>query len=128
MNVERLIVSRHQAAVEFIKQHPGWADAFAKADVNSGDVRGKIVAGNLPLHLAALCREVWALEFSGKPPRGSEYSLDDMRAAGARLVPYTVQKGGERALLTALLADGYTCTSSAHFADVVAAVAKRVAS
>jgi hypothetical protein len=60
------------------------------ASATPDDVRGKTVAGNLPLHLAALCQTVYAIEFDGPPPRGQEYTLADMHAAGARLVPYRV--------------------------------------
>ena len=41
------------------------------------DVRGRVVAGNLPLHLAALAAEVIGIQFSGPPPRGREYTLPD---------------------------------------------------
>jgi hypothetical protein len=57
---------------------------------NPDDVRGKIVAGNLPLNLAALAAEVVAVEFSGSAPRGAEYGLTEMEAAGARLRRYRV--------------------------------------
>ena len=60
------------------------------ATATPDDVRGKKVYGNLPLHLAALAEKVVAIEFDGAPPRGAEYSLADMEAAGARLSVYTV--------------------------------------
>lgn len=61
-----------------------------KAEVTAEDVRGKRVIGNLPLHLAALCTSVAAIEFTGTPPRGSEYTAADMTAAGAVLRAYRV--------------------------------------
>ena len=64
-------------------------------DATADDVRGAVVAGNLPLHLAALAREFIAVEFAGEPPRGAEYDLDDMDRAGARLVRYVVRAVAE---------------------------------
>lgn len=75
---------------------PRFEDYFVPAvtvDATAEDVRGKLVVGNVPLALASLAHEVWAVEFSGKAPRGAEYTADDMEAAGARLVRYTVQAG-----------------------------------
>jgi hypothetical protein len=88
-----VIISRHPAAVEFIRA----TDArFTEAPVITGnatpdDVRGCIVAGNIPLSLAALAVEVVAVEFDGAPPRGSEYGVAEMAAAGARLASYIVK-------------------------------------
>jgi hypothetical protein len=132
---ERVIVSRHPAAIEFIAQclstegveyvyehrHPadvrplGWQGdviGYVRADVDQSfgspgalvdripvvasaladEVRGKIVFGNLPMHLATLAREIHVVEFAGQPPRGQEYSTADMVAAGARIVPYVVDR------------------------------------
>lgn len=88
-----VIISRHPAAIEFIRANDA---RFLAAPVITGnatpdDVRGKVVAGNIPLSLAALAEEVVAVEFSGAPPRGVEYSAADMDAAGARLERYTVR-------------------------------------
>jgi len=77
-----LIVSRHPAA------HLGGVIVLESATAE--DVRGRIIYGNLPLHLAALAAEVVAVEFTGPPPRGREYSLADMEAAGAKLRRYRV--------------------------------------
>jgi hypothetical protein len=62
-------------------------------NVTAEDVRGKTVYGVLPLHLAAAAASVWAIEFSGAPPRGQEYTLPEMVASGARLRPYVVISG-----------------------------------
>lgn len=61
-----------------------------RAEVTADDVRGKHVVGNLPLHLAVLCASVTVIEFAGAPPRGAEYTEEDMAAAGARLARYAV--------------------------------------
>lgn len=88
-----IIVSRHPAALDFLASLLDISRIPILTQAGPGDVRGKIVYGNLPLHLAALAAEVWAIEFDGAPPRGQEYSLADMVAAGARLVPYVVVQG-----------------------------------
>lgn len=93
MNNNYVIISRHPAAVEFIRANDA---RFLAAPVITGnatpdDVRGKVVAGNIPLSLAALADEVVAVEFDGAPPRGIEYTAADMAAAGARLERYTVR-------------------------------------
>lgn len=89
-----VIISRHPAAIEFIRRNDA---RFMTAPVITGnatpdDVRGKVVAGNIPLSLAALANEVVAVEFSGAPPRGAEYTAADMEAAGARLECYVVKR------------------------------------
>ena len=86
-----LIVSRHPAAIEFIRaEAPDFADAPILAVATAEEVRGLVVAGNLPLHLAALAAAVVAVEFRGDAPRGTEYGLAEMRAAGASLTRYRV--------------------------------------
>jgi hypothetical protein len=90
--MKTVIVSRHPAAIEFIRrERPDLADAPVLAQAGPEDVRAKRVFGNLPLALAALAAEVWAIEFGGEPPRGAEYSLAEMDAAGARLARYVVR-------------------------------------
>jgi len=90
-----LIVSRHPGAIAWLQQHYSWlSNAEIKESVSAEDVVGRIVAGNLPLHLASLCGEYYAIEFAGPPPRGAEYSADDMTAAGARLTRYRVERVG----------------------------------
>lgn len=89
-----VIVSRHAAAIEFVKRHlAGWGIDAEKVPVilqaGPEDVCGMDVYGNVPLHLAALARSVWAIEFD-TPPRGQEYTISDMEAAGARLRAYSV--------------------------------------
>jgi hypothetical protein len=111
-----IIVSRHPAAIEFIAEclsdnecgiecrpipsHAACGYRGVRCGIpiipviesaTAEDVRGKTVYGNLPLHLAALAESVHAIEFSGTPPRGTEYTLVDMHAAGARLVEYVVR-------------------------------------
>lgn len=94
MTHKYVIVSRHQAAIDFIRANDA---RFLAAPVITGnatpaDVSGRHVAGNLPLSLASICVEVVAVEFTGNPPRGAEYTAADMVAAGARLESYVVKR------------------------------------
>lgn len=89
-----LVVSRHPAAIQFIREELRQRGFDAElvpviAQATDADVLGKHVIGNLPLNLASHAMCVTAIEFDS-PPRGLEYSLDDMRRAGARLSTYVV--------------------------------------
>ena len=146
----RVIVSRHPAAIEFVAAQLGReagcqaeyipagsrVEFYVPAGTYPGpdfptsvpvltqatpdDVRGRVVYGNLPMHLAALAAEVHVIEFEGTPPRGQEYTLADMVAAGAVIRQYKVlDRAGVESLQTAAHADGYGpppwCLL--HFAD-----------
>lgn len=89
--MERVIVSRHPATVEFIRRElPEFANAPVLATATPEDVAGKEVAGNLPLDLARHAHTVHAVCFSGTPPRGQEYGLEEMDAAGAHIESFRV--------------------------------------
>lgn len=89
-----IIVSRHSAAVKFALGDPRFTSARVLDQASEEDVRGQIVAGNLPLHLACLCQEYHAIELPtiALSRRGAELSLEEMRAAGARLVQYRIER------------------------------------
>lgn len=88
---KHVIVSRHPAAIEFIRRCGGVPDdAPVFTEATADDVRGAIVYGNVPLHLAAESFCVVAVEFEGKAPRGAEYTYEDMVNAGAYLNIYRV--------------------------------------
>ena len=110
MTIEKLIVCRHKAAVEFIhRELPEFRGApIIDGDASPEDVRGKSVAGVLPMHLAALTREFHAVEFPGRPPRGREYGLKEMDEAGARISTYKVLTGSYNEVLTYLVNNGFT--------------------
>lgn len=111
MILKRVIVSRHPGAVAFIRQAmPEFADAPVLAEVTSAEqIRGCLVAGNLPLHLAAETARVYAVEFAGAPPRGAEFAAADMVAAGATIREYVILSATQRLAMTRLLAcDGIT--------------------
>lgn len=88
-----VIVSRHPAAIEFIRIEAHLDPATpVLSEATADQVRGKIVYGNLPLHLACHAGVVMALEFTGAPPRGQEYGIKEMLSAGAHLECYRVEK------------------------------------
>ncbi len=91
---ENIIVSRHPAAIAFIRaERPELADAPVLASATVADVAGRHVYGNVPLGLAVHADGVTTVEFAGPPPRGAEYGIAEMRAAGAHLATYTVVPG-----------------------------------
>ena len=87
-----LIVSRHPAAIAFARSYERFCDAEVIEQATEDQVRGKVVAGNLPLHLACRCAQYFAIELPQVvlEQRGKELTIDEMRAAGARLVCYYV--------------------------------------
>jgi putative CRISPR-associated protein (TIGR02620 family) len=89
--MEYLIVTRHQGAVEFIKEEaPEFVDAPVLTSVSPDDVRGKTIAGVLPLQLAAEAAEVVAIDFGSEVRGGQDLTVAEMRTAGARLRRYRV--------------------------------------
>ncbi len=93
----RVIVSRHPAAIEFLRAEcPEFAEAPVLESASAEEIRGAVVGGNVPLHLAAVAAQVVAVEFEGPAPRGAEYGLAEMRAAGARIARYRVTAGVTR--------------------------------
>ena len=94
-----VIVSRHGATPAYCREY---LRGLGVEDVDSvvhiagnateDDVRGKIVVGNVPMHLGALALEVHAVEYPAFPPRGAEYSIEDMIAAGVRVSVYVISR------------------------------------
>jgi hypothetical protein len=60
------------------------------SEARVSDVLGRHIFGNIPLHLAAWAARVTAVTFAGVPPRGAEYTLAQMDAAGALLETFEV--------------------------------------
>jgi len=85
-----VIVSRHIGAVEWLSRQGIHGRVISHATPE--DVVGKVVIGNLPLHLAALAEEVWAIElpYLVRLQRGGELTVEEMEQAGARLRRYKV--------------------------------------
>lgn len=77
-----LIVTRHPALVDLLRERfPDLGEVTVLTHVEDPEVlRGKVVFGVLPLHLASLCREVVEVPLALTPEdRGVELSLDRLR-------------------------------------------------
>lgn len=92
--MESIIVSQHPATIKWLQEIAPAGTPVISGNATPEDVRGRRVFGNLPLRLAAEAAEVVAVEFEGDPPRGREYSFEDMLAAGVYLQAYTVRRLG----------------------------------
>lgn len=88
--VETIIVSRHAGAVEWLARQ-GITGAVIE-QVTADDVRGKVVIGNLPLHLAAEAHQVGSIDLPGltREQRGRDLTPEEMDAAGASIRWYVV--------------------------------------
>lgn len=108
-NCETIIVSRHAGFVALLAEKgiTGRVIAHATAD----DVRGKIVIGALPLHLAALCRIVGTLEMNiPANMRGLDLSVEECRLlVGDKPVEWFVvrTRDGQQKLLNDSCASGH---------------------
>jgi putative CRISPR-associated protein (TIGR02620 family) len=93
-----VIVTRHKGAVEWL------ASLGIKGPVldhaTRKDVAGKIVIGNIPLHLAEVAKEVWAISLPDLPKhlRGRDISADEMNQYGAYIRRYRVTRISEEEL------------------------------
>lgn len=91
------IISRHPGAIEWMQRALEPPSATVLEHVDGQDFApGDVVAGVLPLWLAskacAAGARVLSLDFSlPRSQRGRELDADELRAAGARLVPYQVE-------------------------------------
>lgn len=93
-------VSRHQGALDWLQQQ-NWQIDRVVPHLDVEQVKeGDVVAGTLPVHLAAqVCAKGAAFYFLQMPQqperRGSEYSAEEMTAAGACLLRFDVRLIGE---------------------------------
>jgi len=86
------IVSRHKAATQWLHKHyPESLEANVTEVITAEEARGRVLWGIVPLNIAALAKEVRAIQFPYFPPRGKEYTMEDMEEAGATLVSYRVR-------------------------------------
>ncbi|GIV81675.1 MAG: hypothetical protein KatS3mg051_1029 [Anaerolineae bacterium] len=87
-----LIVSRHAGTVEWLARRGITGEVVEHATPDA--VRGRVVYGNLPLHLAALAAEVVAIDMPDLPRdvRGWDLTPEEMDTFGARMTRYRVLK------------------------------------
>jgi hypothetical protein len=77
---ETVVVTRHPALIQYLLKHGIVSkDARVIAHASPEDIMGRRVVGVLPLHLAALAREVTEIPLALRPEhRGKELSLDEL--------------------------------------------------
>lgn len=91
-----VIVTRHKALLEYILEQigslAGHEDTWVQTHVSDPqEIRGKIVIGVLPLHLAAEAAEVWEYPMDiPKELRGQELTLEQVRQYARPLRKYKV--------------------------------------
>ncbi len=91
-----LIVSRHPATVAWIEEFYGRLLKDGHTVVGQIDdpamLVGNRIIGNLPMHLAAKCREYFAIEFDQTPPRGVELDHETMKKCGVHVRRYRIEE------------------------------------
>ena len=87
-----VIITRHSGAVEWLAQR-GIAGPVISGNATPDDVRGKVVVGNVPLHLAALAARVASIDMPAlrADQRGADLTPAEMDAAGASINWYVVR-------------------------------------
>jgi len=80
-----LIVTRHAGAIKWLRLHGVEGDVVSH--VTPDDIRGRVVVGNLPVALAALCSKYGAVDLPDLRPedRGRDLAPEEMDSAGAIL-------------------------------------------
>ena len=98
----KLIITRHAGAVEWLRRRGIEGEVIAHATPDQ--VRGRICYGVLPLNLAALASEVWAIDMPDleAADRGRDLTPDEMDSAGAELVCYVVLPTNRECLIQRL--------------------------
>lgn len=89
---EVVIVSRHAAAIEWLAAQ-GITGPVISGNATAEDVAGKVVIGNLPLHLAALAHQIGSIDLPGlrRDQRGGDLTVQEMVEAGAVVRWYVVE-------------------------------------
>ena len=87
---ETVIVSRHAGAIEWLAAQGITGTVIEQATAE--DVRGKVVVGNLPMHLASEAHQVGSIDLPGltREQRGRDLTPEEMDAAGASIRWYIV--------------------------------------
>lgn len=86
-----IIITRHQATIEWLAQQGITGQVYAHADAEL--VKGKDVIGILPLNLACLANSITTIDMQiPSEMRGKELTVDDMKKFGAKLTKYIVKK------------------------------------
>lgn len=93
-----IIVTRHAGLVEWLARHGITGEVISHVS-EPETVRGRVVIGALPMHLAAETECIGSVSLPGLPPekRGAELTVEEMEAAGAHLCWYVVAAAASEA-------------------------------
>ena len=92
-------VSRHAGAIAWARRYPWGIRAQHVTHLDLARIKpNDVVIGTLPVHLAAQICALGACYFHlclnvSEGQRGQELGADEMDAAGAELIPYTITQG-----------------------------------
>lgn len=88
-----VVVTRHPALVEYLREQGVIGkDARVIEHASPDDVKGRIVIGILPLHLACLAKEVWEVPLAVPAElRGQELTLGQVRQFANPIRKYRVE-------------------------------------
>lgn len=92
MDMENVIVTRHGGLVSWLNRNGIGGKVIEHATPEN--VRGKVVYGVLPLHLAAEAELIWTIDMPDLPAekRGVDLTPDEMDQYGATMVGYVVER------------------------------------
>jgi CRISPR-associated protein Csx16 len=87
------IVSRHEGAVEWLKSNfKGFEKGELKSHIKPEEIKGNIIVGTLPIHLAELAKEYFHIILNlPAEARGKELTKEDMNEYGAKLQKYKIK-------------------------------------
>ena len=90
--MEKLIVTRHKALVQVLKEDFG-IEGEVVEHATAEQLEGRDVVGILPIYLASLTNTVTVLELSVPPElRGAELSVEDVRKYMGKPKTYRVEE------------------------------------
>ena len=100
--MEKVIVTRHPALVEFLREQGIVGEVVSHATEDT--VKGKHVFGVLPMRLASLCGRFTEVSLTVPAElRGKELTLEDIKGLNPTLTEWVVRRAEEFVALTDLL-------------------------
>lgn len=93
MESEYVIVTRHAGLVEWLKKYGITGEVIPHITNPEKEILGKVVIGNIPMHLAVMANYIVVVDMPGLKPeqRGKDLTPEEMDAAGAAVTVYTVR-------------------------------------
>lgn len=88
-----VIVSRHPGTIAWLKNH-GITGKIISHVSDPAQIAGKIVIGNVPMHLAVQAHAVVTIDMPSLPTdrRGQDLTPEEMDSFGARMTAYKVTR------------------------------------